>query len=278
MRTSGRDVLYGIDIMNHILAQLIGQRRRVAVCGLLGLLSVFSLGLVGSQLVLKEPGGHAYLFLVWNLFLAWIPLGVALVAYELHRREQRGWKLFLLGSLWLLFFPNAPYIISDLVHLGYRRFEPDGFAFWHDLVTLATFAWTGLLLGYASLYLMQTIVREKKGRWWGWIFSFSVLGLSGFAIYLGRFGRWNSWDVLHTPLSLLTDIAHQVMHPFSHQRTWGITLLFGSMLILFYVVMYGFLQLVRENQKRHDEGLSWQENEREGDSRIPGPRFEINRD
>src|SRR6185437_5641601 len=95
-----------------------------------------------------------YLFLVWNLFLAWLPLMFALSVYNRHQRGERsGWRLCGLASLWLLFFPNAPYIFTDLVHLT-TRFRTH---FWVDLRLVLLVAFTGFLLGFVSLYLMQSV-------------------------------------------------------------------------------------------------------------------------
>ena len=245
--------------MKKFLMQITGNRRRLVVCGLLGLLTGFCLLLVATQSMIPGSSFLHYRFLLWNLFLAWIPLGFALSAYERHRRGQRGIIVFLLGILWLLFFPNAPYIISDFVHLVWRKSTPDEFRFWHYLVTLTSFAWTGLLLGFASLYLMQRIIQERIGRVMGWLITFSVLALSGFGIYLGRFGRWNSWDVLREPVGLTMDIANRLLDPLAHYETWGFTLLFGGLLIFLYVVMYSFLILVQEHRSdstRITQGLS----------------------
>ena len=235
--------------MNQLLLQLTGNRRRLVVCGLLGVLSGFCVALVLLQYFMPGGGLLKYRFLIWNLFLAWIPFGAALLAYEMHRRGKKRVVIAVLGIFWLLFFPNAPYIVSDLVHLGKRSYRPDSLAYWYYLVTITTFAWTGLLVGFASLYLMQTIVRERIGRVIGWMFTFAVLFLGGFGIYLGRFLRWNSWDVLHRPDGLFMDILDRLMNPFEHVETWGITFLFAGMMILLYVVMYGFLILVREGRE-----------------------------
>ncbi len=98
--------------------------------------------------------------------------------------------MFPCAALWLVFFPNAPYIITDLLHLSAQ----DGVPVWYDLILLSAFAWTGAMLGMISLGLMHVLVARVAGGAWSWIFVLGVLMLSGFGVYLGRFPRWNSWD------------------------------------------------------------------------------------
>ena len=143
-----------------------------------------------------------YQFLLWNLLLAWIPAASALAAHRFHGREPRADFLFGLSTLaWFLFFPNAPYIVTDFVHLEHRPPVP----LWYDLLMIASFAWTGLCLGYLSLYLMQEIARVRFGRGTSWLFAVGMLGLGSAGVYAGRMLRWNSWDVLRHPSSLLRE-------------------------------------------------------------------------
>jgi uncharacterized membrane protein len=145
-------------------------------------------------------------FYVWNLILAWVPLLSALCAYRLAgRRPVRWWLLALCAGLWFFFFPNAPYIVTDFLHLKGRPPVPP----WFDIVMMMSFAWTGLLLGYLSLLLMQETVRIRCGAVLGWTFAVAMLALSSFGIYLGRFARWNSWDVIARPHGLAGDVYHR---------------------------------------------------------------------
>ena len=134
------------------------------------------------------------------------------------------------GAAWLLFFPNAPYILTDFYHLEARP----GVPLWYDLVLIVSCAWNGLMLAYASLSDMQRLVQQRLGFWPGWVFAAVALLLSGFGIYLGRYMRFNSWNVLTNPLTLFFDILNRVLHPFSFPGTWGVTLLFGVFLLLGY--------------------------------------------
>ena len=146
-------------------------------------------------------------FYPWNLCLAWVPLLLAQHIYRLRaRRSPRAGLLALCAVLWFFFFPNAPYIVTDLVHLKTRTPVPK----WFDLVMMVSFAWTGLCLGYFSLYLMQEVVRGWRGARWSRGFVVAMLALSSFGIYLGRFERWNSWDVVARPLGLAGDVIRRM--------------------------------------------------------------------
>jgi uncharacterized membrane protein len=173
-----------------------------------------------------------YHFLVWNLFLAWLPYLFALSVTLLHQRFPRYWWLWLApATLWLLFLPNAPYLITDLWHLEERRPIP----LWYDIGMLATFAWTGLFLGVASLNAMQRVVRDYCGRIVSWLFVFGAIGASGLGIYLGRFLNWNSWDIVLRPRSVIADIVARFGHPIQNPGAFGFTFRFAAFMLVCYL-------------------------------------------
>ena len=186
-----------------------------------------------------------YFFLNWNLLLAWIPLGLAVVMVRLNRRTPRPRLvlLLLLGG-WLLFFPNSPYIVSDLMHLAPRSRVP----LWYDALMLFSFAWNGLILGFVSLWLVQQMVSGWFGRMAGWLMVGFTLAATGFGIYLGRFQRWNSWDILADPYGLLHAVVKPVLDPLAHPRTIGVTLLFGSFLLVAYLTVTLLPSLLRSER------------------------------
>jgi len=177
--------------------------------------------------------GHFYfLFLVWNLFLALIPFGLSTML-GIAKGPLRARVLVPVSAAWLLFFPNAPYILTDLFHLDSRP----GVPLWYDLALILSCAWNGLMLAYASLTDMQRLVQQRLGLWAGWAFAAVALLLSSFGIYLGRYLRFNSWDVLTNPLTLFYDIVNRLLHPFSFPDTWGVTLVFGLFLLVGYATV-----------------------------------------
>lgn len=182
-------------------------------------------------------GRWGYLFLVWNLVLAWIPLPFSVLAYRMHAGRTRRYALFSVCALtWFVFFPNAPYITTDLVHL---RMEDEALM-WIDLISIASFAWVGLCLGFCSLYLMQEVVGQRFGRAASWVFVLVMLGAASVGTYLGRFLRWNSWDVLH-PLSLLADLSEHTAVSSAIARVYlGLMFLF---LLLSYSALFALTHL-----------------------------------
>ncbi len=177
-----------------------------------------------------RTGSGYYGFLLDNLLLACVPLFLSTVL-RIASHWRLHWSVQLaVFSLWLLFLPNAPYILTDILHLTWASHAPA----WYDLALLLSCSGTGLLLGYLSLIDVQGIVARIVGATCGWIFALVSLVLSGFAIYLGRFLRWNSWDVLIDPPRLF-GILSALMEPWAHGRALGVTLIFGVILTLGYI-------------------------------------------
>lgn len=198
---------------------------------LLGATSAICISLLIGRICIYSS--FNYIFLVWNLFLAWIPLFFSskLICYTKENKNGFTWILFF---SWLVFFPNAPYIITDLFHLKPKSSVP----VWFDLILLISFAWNGMLLGFISLMeIHQTLLKlfsPKKS----WIFIILILFLSGYGIYLGRFERWNSWDIVTHPFRLLSRMFGNFADPEVLPRLMGVTLSFGVFLIISYVTIY----------------------------------------
>jgi uncharacterized membrane protein len=174
-----------------------------------------------------------YLNLVWNLFLAWLPYLFSLLAAFLYIRNRRRWWLLAIpAGLWLIFFPNAPYIITDFLHLEERAFVP----LWYDILLLSIFAWTGIFLAIASLRTMQRLVQLYTGRVVSWLFVGVALALSGLGIYLGRFERWNSWDLLFSPRHIFENVMARFADPLDNERFFAFTILFTLFLLVTYLM------------------------------------------
>ena len=213
-----------------------GRQARAALLALL-LASLLCVAMIAARAVYFRK--VAFIAFLWNLFLAWIPLLAALPLYILRARgAHRPILGTILAVIWFLFFPNAPYIVTDFVHLHARPPVP----YWYDMITILSFGLTGLFLGYLSLYLVQELVRSRAGRWWSWAFVFVMLGLSSFGIYLGRFLRWNSWDVILSPIETLSDAARMVI-PGPSRELLGFSLTFFAFSLVCYFIVYSFTHL-----------------------------------
>ncbi len=215
------------------------------------LVALLFASLAGAGLVtlrIAWTGRFTYLFLIWNLVLAWLPLIFALVLCHEYQKERprKRWRLGMLAALWLLFLPNAPYIFTDLVHLDtwFRNH------YWVDLSLILLFALTGFMLGFLSLYLVQHVVADRFGRIVSWLFVAIVAGLSGFGIYVGRFLRWNSWSIITHPVGLALDLGHRAAHPLTNYLGVVFPILFATFLFLAYLMLYALTHL----QPRRESG------------------------
>lgn len=161
------------------------------------LLSILATTMLGARIHVGESTTHVYL--AFNLVLAWIPYLLSLAAFTFW--SPRRWILeSVLGVCWLAFFPNAAYLVTDLVHLA-----PRGVPLWYDVLLLATFAVSGLFIAMCSLRTMQSIWDAQFGRFGGWLLTLGAIALNAVGIYLGRFERWNSWDLATRPDRVLAD-------------------------------------------------------------------------
>ncbi len=170
-----------------------------------------------------SESGH-FLFLNWNLFLAGVPLLFSRLL--MHDDNITKAKVILLVPMWLLFFPNAPYILTDLFHLGHVDSMPK----WFDLLLILFFAWAGLFAGFKSLQDIQHMLTKFMSQRKSMVVVAALLFIAAFGVYLGRFERWNSWDLFTHPFGVLRDIADRFINPGEHLRTWGVTLLLGTLL------------------------------------------------
>jgi uncharacterized membrane protein len=196
----------------------------------------------------EVSGSYRYGFLVWNLFLAWIPFLISYFTYTVTLRRR--WIYIVIPTaafFWLIFFPNAPYILTDFQHLAST---PRELPVWYDVMMLIWFAFTGLLLGMVSLFLMQEIIRREFGRWAGWGFVALVTGLTGAGVYMGRFLRWNSWDILRDPTGMALYTLESVLSP--SLQSVGFTSLFALFFLFLYITLYTFGHLLLERPAQRE--------------------------
>jgi len=173
-----------------------------------------------------------YLFLVWNLFLAFIPFVISTITYSSNQLKNSKLLFLSMGILWLLFLPNAPYIITDFKHLRPKS----GIPLWYDVFVVFSFAWNGLLLAYLSLSDMRQMVKRLFGKWQANLFAAASLIACSFGIYLGRYMRWNSWDVFAQPKLVAYETYSTFTQPFWESQAWGIVIVLSVFLLLTYPI------------------------------------------
>jgi uncharacterized membrane protein len=176
-----------------------------------------------------------FLFLVWNLFLAWVPYWFALSLDFATRMKPNlsAYSVGLLLVMWLLFFPNAPYIITDLLHLKDREVVPH----WFDLMMIVSFAWTGLMLGYCSLFEIQHFLEQRYKPWIVWSLIGGAIWIAGFGVYMGRFQRWNSWDAFTHPFSVIGQQIHVLLNFNDYLGTLGMAVVLSGFMFIGYLTL-----------------------------------------
>jgi uncharacterized membrane protein len=206
------------------------RRRLLLLKVLLAASALVTAAVVARIVLLQDYGTNG---LVWNLFLAWIPFVLALALYDAARLGASAWSLAGLGVLWLLFLPNAPYIVTDFQWLRGMDRTP-----WFDPLAIGAAAALGLVLGFVSVYLVQAVVAQRLGRLAGWGLAVAALLLSGAGVYLGRFQRWNSWEALTEPSKIFGGLARGLLDPLAHAGPLALSAFFAVVWCSGYVFFY----------------------------------------
>ncbi|REG90222.1 DUF1361 domain-containing protein [Winogradskyella sediminis] len=193
-------------------------------------LSLITVALLFSSILLmvrmKLNKSYAFLFLIWNVFLAIIPYAITMYLNTTSKLSKL--KLGFWFMAWLAFLPNAPYIVTDLIHI---RIGNDALL-WLDVLVVLSFALSGLLVFYISLLDMQTLVKSIFKTLPIEMMSIAILFLCGFGVYLGRFLRYNSWEIISGSQYLFIDILNIIIMPFQHFEAWLFTFGFSAFLIV----------------------------------------------
>jgi len=194
-----------------------------------------------------------------NLFLAWMPYLAALMGIAAHQRvPQQRWLFRFIFIVWLIFFPNAPYLITDWLYLpGWQSH------LWYTIILLTAFTICGLMLAAVSLHLMQTVITLRAGRTAGTIVCVIALVLSGAGVYLGRFLRLNSWDLFTHPRTVLSEAWETIQNQQDHTGLIGFSALFALLLGATY---YAIVSLRRTDWSREEYGVWSQSHRRPHDS------------
>jgi uncharacterized membrane protein len=184
-----------------------------------------ALVLLGTRMI--WAGDLRYGFLAWNLFLALVPVAAALGVQALSARVDARGRTVLLAAVWLLFLPNAPYVVTDAAHLTWAMGVPR----WLDVLLFASFAWASLLAGLLALHVVHRLAEARWGPVSAWAGAALVLVASSAAIFVGRYAQWNSWDLVIRP--------HAVLDSFRWQpgTAFGVTAAYSTFLLAAYVAV-----------------------------------------
>ncbi|MDR1836962.1 MAG: DUF1361 domain-containing protein [Treponema sp.] len=174
-------------------------------------------------------GNWSFYFLNWNLFLAFVPWALTTISFIKPKIQSSFISIVILLVFWLMFFPNAPYIITDLFLLRFNT-KP----IWYETLMILSYAWTGMLFGFLSLLDIEEILKRKLPRALVTCISVFLLFVGSFGIYIGRYLRWNTWDLFTKTSEVLTDIGDRFVNPFQYWETWGVTIFMGVFLNIVY--------------------------------------------
>lgn len=207
----------------------------------LGVATVASAALLATESVVYDDVVHQYL--LWNLFLSWLPFILALwLLKTLQRNLWSSWRALLISTAWLALLPNSFYMVSDFIHLN--EFTESQIVF--GAVTFTAFVFTSLSLGVASLYLVHTEFLKRVTSRTAAALVGAILLVVSVAIYVGRDLRWNSWDIIINPFGLLFDISERLLHPSQYGQVLGVVLPFFVLLSTMYYVVWQAVQMLRK--------------------------------
>jgi len=216
------------------------QTPRTQVIAALGLSTLVSIGFFAYGAWRNHSFEYAYL--VWNLFLAWLPLVFATwLVRTLRTKPWSSWAGIGISLIWLIFLPNSFYMISDFIHLG----GVDRVDILYDAVMFTSFIFAGVLLGFMSLYLIHVQLLRRLNHRRSALWVASTLLVCSFAIYVGRDLRWNSWDILTNPGGLLFDISDRLLHPSAYPEMILTMVAFFALLGSMYGLVWRSIQLLK---------------------------------
>jgi uncharacterized membrane protein len=224
---------------------LLTHHRQINLIAALTLTTGLCVALLIVRLTYSQKPTHSWM--LWNLFLALIPTICSVIAVNL--KQKKTWlhllQVVVWAGIWFVFLPNSLYLVTDIIHLGRR----DNIPLWYDLAMFVSFAWAGSLLGLISLSMMQKLVHQLIGRMASWLFAIGALFISGFGLYLGRFLRWNSWDVITNPMSLTVNIYEVVSTPSALMHALAFSGIFSVIFTVIYLTLVAFTRFEQHNSQ-----------------------------
>jgi uncharacterized membrane protein len=183
-----------------------------------------------------------FAYMIWNLVLAWAALGITLfLERTLHRTFWSSWYALVVTTVWMLFLPNTFYMVTDFIHV--RELPEESLL--TGIFMFSSFIFTGLILGMISIYIIHRELLKRVAARTAWMLVTTVILLCSFAMYIGRELRWNSWDIIANPSSLLFDVTDRFLNAKEHPHMWPITFSFFTLIISMYVVVWHMARVAR---------------------------------
>nr|WP_242067342.1 DUF1361 domain-containing protein [Leptolyngbya sp. FACHB-711] len=173
-------------------------------------------------------------WIVWNSFLAFIPLVLSFVLFKRQSRVRPVWWWVLL-AVFIAFLPNAPYMLTDIIHL--IRGTRAGLSGWVIALVLIPLHVGAMLAGFEayviSLLNLGRYLKRQGARQWVLRTELLVHLLSAVGVYMGRFRRFNSWDLAVSP----TDVVRSTLNDLTSKQPIAVILVTFVVLTIFYWVM-----------------------------------------
>ncbi len=200
-----------------------------------------------------------YVMMVWNMLLASLPL-FFIEFSMLQYRKNKYIGAIVLGILWLIFFPNSAYMITDLIHIHSEKLlwieASTRYSFntgtiysteivkWVKLLVIGIGVIYGILMGMESLNIFYRFLNQKIPKPISFLIIAGVSLISGFAVYIGRFLRFNSWDLL-MPIALLRDVFTNI-----NRFAIEFTVAFAGFIVIMFLIYNLFSKVMVETSKR----------------------------
>lgn len=202
-------------------------------------LFAFCLALLLVRIIKTEQ--FSYAFLTWNLFLAFIPY---YLIKKFKVEQSKPLQVIIIGTT-ILFLPNAPYLLTDLFHLRERIAAP----MWFDLILILSFAFLGMVFFVSCVSNLLLIINNMFGS--GLItsgFKFFIMSSSAYGIYLGRYLRFNSWDLVSDPFNLARQMFYSFFSQNCYKETLSVTITFTIFLYLVFEILASLKSAVNTQQ------------------------------
>ena len=206
--------------------------------------NLVSVALFGLRLLGAE--NFRYWFMIWNLLLAWVaPMIAWWLISRLRKIAWLTWQNLALTVVWLGFLPNSFYMVSDLIHVQ----QTGEVSIIFDAVLFISFIFNGFIAGYLGTFLVHRELLKRLSVRRAWLVVGAIFALCGYAIYLGRVLRWNTWDALLQPAALLFDVSDNILNPLAHPQAFVVTVSFTVLITSFYVLAWECIRALRSDQR-----------------------------